>query len=52
MNGEMDERWTVDRWTERMYGKDGWMDGWMDGWIKELMEGGRDGWIKRKYGMD
>ena len=52
MNGEMDERWTVDRWIEWMDGKDGWMDGWMDGWIKELMEGGRDGWIKRKYGMD
>ena len=48
MNGEMDERWTVDRWIERMDGK----DGWMDGWIKELMEGGRDGWIKRKYRMD
>ena len=31
MNGKMDKRWTVDRWIERMDGKDGWMDGWMDG---------------------
>ena len=52
MNGEMDKRWTVDRWIERMDGKDGWMDGWMNGWIKELMEIWRDGWIERKYGMD
>ena len=48
MNGEMDERWTVDRWIEQMDGK----DGWMNGGIKELMERWRDGWIERKYEMD
>ena len=41
MNGEMDERWTVDRWIERMDGKDGWMDGWMD---KEI-NGRRERWM-------
>ena len=41
MNGEMDERWTVDRWIERMDGKDGWMDGWMDKGIN----GRRERWM-------
>ena len=41
MNGEMDERLTVDRWIERMDGKDGWMDGWMDKGIN----GRRERWM-------
>ena len=41
MNGEMDERWTVDRWIERMDGKDGWMDGWMNKGIN----GRRERWM-------
>ena len=41
INGEMDERWTVDRWIERMDGKDGWMDGWMD----KRINGRRERWI-------
>ena len=34
----MDKRWTVDRWIERMDGKDGWMDEWMDKGINGNME--------------
>ena len=41
MNGKMDKRWTVDRWIERMDGKDGWMDGWMDKGIN----GRRERWM-------
>ena len=38
MNGEMDERLTVDRWIERMDGKDGWMDKGINGRRERWMD--------------